>query len=209
MIGVVANHTDETAGHRAQPAFFRSFPHEYASRMSVLMRVEGDPRRYFAPLRQTITNVNRDLAVMDVRTVDDLLEDLSHQRRVPATALTAIGFFGLLLSAVGLYGVVAYGVRERSRELGIRLALGASPADVRWLVVREGFAIIGAGGAIGAAATIALTQVMRSRLFGVRTLDPPTLVTVGAVLIAVGFGALYLPARWASAIEPAETLRAE
>jgi ABC-type antimicrobial peptide transport system permease subunit len=121
----------------------------------------------------------------------------------------SFGLLGLLLSAVGLCGVVAYGVRERARELGIRLALGARPADVRRLVLRQGFTIIGVGLAFGAAATAALTQVMRSSLFGVDPLDPPTLATVCAVLTAVGFAALYLPARWASRIEPAQTLRAE
>lgn len=189
--------------------FYLPFPHEYASRMTILIRVQGDPGNFFAPVRHTITAVNQDLSVVDLRTMDDLLEDLAGQRRIPATALTVVGLLGLLLSAVGLFGAVAYGVRERAGEFGIRLALGARPADVRRLVLRQGFTIIGIGLAFGATATAALIPIMRSRLFGVDPLDPPTLAAVCAVLSAVGFAALYLPARWASRIEPADTLRAE
>lgn len=209
VIGVVANVTEGTPEKRPLPAFYLPFPHEYAARMSVLVRVQGDPERFFATVRQTIHDINRDLSIVDLRSMDGLLEENARQRRLPATALTVVGLLGLLLSAVGLYGVVAYGVRERVREIGIRLALGARPADVRRMVLRQGFTIIGIGLALGAAETAAATQVLRSRLFGVGSLDPLTLLTVCAVLTAVGFAALYLPARWASRIEPSETLRAE
>jgi putative ABC transport system permease protein len=209
VIGVVADLTEGSSAQHPQPVFYRPFPHEYASRMTILIRVQGDPGNFFAPVRHTITAVNQDLSVVDLRTMDNLLEDLAGQRRIPATVLTVVGLLGLLLSAVGLFGVVAYSVRERAGELGIRLALGARPADVRRLVLRQGFTMIGIGLAFGATATAALVQVMRSRLFSVDPLDPPTLATVCAVLSAVGFAALYLPARWASRIEPAHTLRAE
>jgi ABC-type antimicrobial peptide transport system permease subunit len=114
-----------------------------------------------------------------------------------------------LLSAVGLYGVVAYGVRERAQELGIRLALGARPVDVRRLVLRQGFTIVGIGLAIGVVGTTAIAQVLRNRLFGAAVMDPTMLLAVGAVLLAASFTALYLPARWGSALEPAQTLRSE
>jgi ABC-type antimicrobial peptide transport system permease subunit len=177
--------------------------------MTIVMRVQGDPGPFFAEVRRTIREVNRDLAVVDLRTIDEFLDNLAAQRRIPATAFALVGLLGLILSAVGLYGVVAYGVRERSRELGIRLALGARPADVRRLVLRQGFTIVAIGLAIGAAGTAAFTQVVRSTLFGVGPMDPATLVAVCAVLMAAGFAALYFPARWASGLEPAQTLRSE
>lgn len=209
VIGVVANFTDATSAGRPQPAFYLPFPREYAPRMSLLIRVQGDPERLFVPVRHTINAVNRDLSLVDLRTMGSLLEDRTGQRRIPATMLTIVGLLGLLLSAVGLYGVVAYGVRERAHELGIRLALGARPTDVRRLVLRQGFTLIGVGLACGAAATVASAAVLRNRLFGVGPLDPPTLLTVSAVLTTVGFAALYLPARWASRIEPTQALRRE
>jgi ABC-type lipoprotein release transport system permease subunit len=113
----------------------------------------------------------------------------------------------LLVSAGVL--VRSCGVRERARELGIRLALGARPADVRRMVLRQGFTVVGLGLAIGLAGSAALTRVARSTVFGIGSLDAASLAAVCAVLIAAGFAALYLPARWASALEPALTLRSE
>ena len=105
--------------------------------------------------------------------------------------------------------MVAYGVRQRAQELGIRLALGARPSDVNRLVLRQGFIIVGIGLAIGAVGAVAVAQVARTTLFGFGRLDAPTVAVVCAVLSATGFAALYLPARWASRVEPAQTLRGE
>ncbi|MPY87054.1 MAG: FtsX-like permease family protein [Luteitalea sp.] len=209
VIGVVSNTEEGPLNQRPQLTFYRPFPHEYVARMTVLLRVQHDPSRVFAEVRRTIRGVNQDLSIVDLRTIDELRDDLAGQRRIPATALAVVALLGLLLSAVGLYGVVAYGVRERARELGIRLALGARPSDVRRLVLRQGFTMVGIGLAVGGLATVGFTQVVRSALFGVGPLDPATLGVVCAVLMATGFAALYLPARWASRLEPARTLRSE
>jgi predicted permease len=209
VIGVVSNIDEGSPNQRPQAAFYQAFPHEYSARMTVLMRVQGDPGPFFGEVRRTIREVNQDLSIVDLRTLEELLDNLAEQRRIPATALTLVGLLGLLLSAVGLYGVVAYGVRERTREIGIRLALGARPTDVRRLVLRQGFTIVGIGLGIGAVATVAFTQVVRSTIFGAGAIDPSILLAVCAVLMAAGFAALYLPARWASGLEPARTLRSE
>ena len=209
VIGVVANSEKESATRRPQPAFYLPFPQEYGARMTVLMRVHGEPSLFFTTIRQIVRDLDRDLAIVDMRTMDDLLDDLAHQQQIPATVLTLVAALGLLLSAVGLYGVVAYGVRERARELGIRLALGARPVDVRRLVLRQGFSIVGIGLAIGVSGTAAIAQVLRNRLFGAGVMDPTMLLAVGVVLLATSFTALYLPARWGSALEPAQTLRSE
>ena len=209
VVGVIANMERESASRRAQPAFYLAFPQEYAARMTVLMRVHGDPGPFFATMRKTVQQLNQDLAIVDTRTMDELIGDVAHQQQIPATVLAIVAMFGLLLSAVGLYGVVAYGVRERTRELGIRLALGARPVDVRRLILRQGFTIVGIGLAMGVAGTLAIAQVLRNRVFGVGAMDLTMLLAVGAVLMAVSFAALYLPARWGSALEPALTLRSE
>jgi predicted permease len=207
VVGVVRTVTRDDGGMRPQPMFYRPSSQEYAPRMTALVRVRGDTSGTPAEIRRTIERVNRDLAIVDLRSVNDLLAARASQRRAPATAFTAIGALGLLLSAVGLYGVVAYSVRERARELGIRLALGARPVDVRRAVVRQGFAIVGVGLGVGLVFTAVFTQVIRSSLFGTRVLDPVTFAAVAVILIATAWTALYFPARWASALDPALTLR--
>jgi hypothetical protein len=206
VIGIVSS----VGGSPNQPqhqAFYQPFPHQYSARMTLVMRVNGEPSTAFAEVRRTIRDVNQDLSIVDLRTVDEQLEAVAEQRRIPATAFGLVALLGLVLSTVGLYGVVAYGVRERARELGIRLALGARPSDVRRLVLRV--TIVGMGLAIGIAATVAMTAVVRSRLFGAGALDPVTLAAVCAALTMAGLVALYLPARRASRLEPALTLRNE
>ncbi len=177
--------------------------------MTVLMKVHGDPGPYFGKVRRTIREVNRDLSIVDLRTFEQLLDANAAQRRGPATVLSLVALLGLLLSAVGLYGVVAYGVRDRAREIGIRLALGARPSDVRRLVLRQGFTIVAIGLAVGGVGAVASAQVVRRLLVGTSPLDPLTLATVCAILLVAALGALYLPARWASRLEPAQTLRGE
>jgi putative ABC transport system permease protein len=207
VVGVVPNLDQGSDTREPRPAFFRPFPHEYAARMSVVLRARANPSALFADVRRTVREVNRDLAIVDLRTMEDALDSYAQQRRVPATALALVGLLGLLLSAVGLHGVIAYSVRERARELGIRLALGARPTDVRRLVLKQGFKIVGIGLILGGAGTFVFAQVMRSTVFGVGTIDPATILAVCTVLLGAGFAALYLPARWASLIEPAHTLR--
>lgn len=209
VIGVVSNVMAESSVRPAQPMFYQPFPQEYSASMSVLLRVQHDPARTIADVRRIVRDINPDLAIEDIRTLDEYNDTFDAIRRGPATAFTFVGLLGLLLSGVGLYGVVAYSVRERIHELGIRLALGARPADVRRLVLRQGGRIALIGLAIGTLASIVVTQILRRAIFGSAALDPTTLVAVSAVLSAAAFAALYVPARWASRVEPARTLRSE
>jgi putative ABC transport system permease protein len=209
VIGVVPDLGERSFNGRAQPTFYQPFPEEYSPRMSVLMRIRGAPGPFFDQVRRTVHQVNRDLSIVDLRTLEQWLDANAAQRRIPATILSVVGLFGLLLSAVGLYGVVAYGVRERAQEIGIRLALGARPADVRRLVAGEGFTIVAIGAIAGVAAAVACTQVVRRFLFGIVPFDPPTLVSVCAILLVAAFAALYVPARCASHLGPAQMFRGD
>jgi ABC-type antimicrobial peptide transport system permease subunit len=177
--------------------------------MTVVMRVQGEPSRFYAEVRRVVRDLHQGLAIVDLRTVDELQGLRAEQRRIPAIALALIGLLGLLLSAVGLYGVVAYGVRERAREFGIRLAVGARPSDIRGLVLSQGFTTVSIGLALGVATTAAFAQLLRSSVFGINAVDPFLVAGVCAVLVMTGFAALYIPARWASGVEPAYTLRSE
>jgi predicted permease len=209
VIGIVEDAEASSPGRPAQAAFYQLFPHEYSRRMTLVLRVQADPSRFYPDVRRLVRELHQDLAIVDLRTVDQLQGIRADERRMPATALALIGLLGLLLSAVGLYGVVAYSVRERAREFGIRLAVGARPSDIRRLVLRQGFITISIGLALGAAATTMSAQLLRSSVFGIGVVDPLLVAAVCAVLVMTGFAALYLPARWASGAEPAHTLRSE
>ncbi|MEX2273002.1 MAG: ABC transporter permease [Vicinamibacterales bacterium] len=208
VIGVVSDMTG-TAELSPRPAFYQLFPHEYSARMTIVIRAHGEPQPLVPEVQRTIRAVDPDLAIVDLRTMEDLLRQLSQQRRAPALALTVVAILALFLSGVGLYGVIAYGVRLRGRELGVRPALGATPGDVRRLVLRQGAGFLAAGLVIGVAASVTMTQLARSRWLGLGAVDPVTLAIVCGVLMAVGCSALYLPARWASSVEPAQTLRSD
>jgi predicted permease len=209
VIGVVPDPRERALSARAQPTFYEPGQHVYSPRMTLLIRVRGDAESSLAIVRQTIREVNQDLSIVDLHTVDALFDAAVAQRRMPATVMSFVGLLGLLLSAVGLSGVIAYSVRERAREMGIRLALGAQPSDVRWLVLRQGFTIVGVGLAVGVAAVALLMPIVRSTLFGVAALDFSTIAAVVVVLLATSTAALWLPALWASRVPPASTLRSE
>ena len=209
VIGVVSNLAEGTGVRPPQPTFYQPFPQEYAPAMTVLLRVQHDPARTIADVRRVVREINPDLAIEDLRTMDEWNENFDTIRRIPATAFSFVGLLGLVLSVVGLYGVVAYGVRERAREIGIRLALGARPADVRRLVLRQGFTIALVGLAIGTLTAMVVTEILPRAVFGSAALDPMTLGVVSGVLLCAAFAALYVPARWASRVEPAFTLRSE
>jgi predicted permease len=205
VIGVVA--ATDTSPTGARPTFYRPFPQEYGARMTAFVRARGDTDSIFARIRQTIRDVNQDLSIVDLQTVDHALGTLASQRRIPATVFAVVGLLALLLSAVGLYGVMAYSVRERARELGIRLALGARPGSVRRLVLRQGLVLVGTGLTLGGGAAVLFSKILRWTLFGVGATDPLMLFGVGMVLALPALAALYFPARWASAVEPAQILR--
>jgi ABC-type antimicrobial peptide transport system permease subunit len=123
--------------------------------------------------------------------------------------LAIAGVMALVLGIVGIYGVIAYGVTQRTREIGIRIALGAHPAGLQQMFVRHGLLLAGIGAALGLAAAAGLTRLMSSLLFGVAALDPVTYAGVAAILIAAAALASYFPARRATAVDPIEALRAE
>jgi predicted permease len=164
---------------------------------------------FLTETRQAIWSANANLPVFQVRTLKDLY-DRSMARTSFTLALLAIaGAMALLLGVVGIYGVIAYAVSQRTREIGIRMALGAQPAGLQGMFVRHGMLLAAVGAALGLAAAFGLTRLMSSLLFGISALDPATYGVVSAVLIAAAALASYLPARRATAVDPVEALRTE
>jgi predicted permease len=209
IVGVVANSTRQSLTHPVRGEIYQPLSLADSARTTVLVRVSGEAEAAGPMIRRAIRDVHADLAVADLRPVADLVSEPDEQRRLPAVVLSVIGVLGLLLTAVGLCGVVTYSVRQRTRELGIRLALGASPARIRWLVLLQGFRIVGVGGMVGLAGTAALRSVARSLVFAARPVDAPTITALAALLCGTAWVALYLPARWASKVDPVRTLRGD
>jgi hypothetical protein len=175
----------------------------------LLVRTRGDPAALSPAIRRVIRDIDPQLAAFGVEPLERTLARSVSQRRFVMLLLVLFAGLALTLAAVGVYGVLAYGVAQRSREIGIRLALGARPAALRRQVVGQGLLLAGAGVAIGTAGAVALARTLQSMLFGVRSTDVATLVTVAVVLLLVALGASYLPARQATRVDPMMVLRAE
>ena len=180
---------------------------EWASNVVLHVRTAGDPRLVRDHVRAAIRSINPQLPVYDETTLADRRSLALSQDRMMAALSAALGLMALLLTAVGIYSVIAYSVGRRTAEIGIRMALGATAASVRWMVVRETLVLVTIGGAIGIPLSLTGARVLKSMLFGVAPEDPLTLAATLAVLIGAGLLAGYLPARRAARLDPASALR--
>jgi len=177
--------------------------------MDIAVRTTGDPRQYVGAIRRAIQSVDADQPMSSVRDLDEMVSASLGQRRMSTVLLGTFAGIALVLACIGLYGVMAYSVSQRAREMGIRMALGARHLDVMGLVLRQGMTLVLAGIAIGVVAALLLTRVMASQLYDVRATDPATFVGVALLLAGVAFLATYLPARRATHVDPVVTLREE
>jgi ABC-type antimicrobial peptide transport system permease subunit len=153
--------------------------------------------------------VSPSIPIAQERTMQDLYADSLARTSFTVVLLGIAGVMALVLGVIGIYGVIAYVVAQRKRELGIRAALGARPPQLERMFVRQGIVLTGVGAAVGLSAAVALARVMSSLLFGVGPMDPTAYVAAGAVTIAAAALASYVPARRAAKIDPIETLRAD
>ncbi len=174
-----------------------------------LVILADNPMTFAAAARQRIWEVDRDQPVSNVATLDDILDDEVRQRRVQALLLGAFSALALVLACVGLYGVLSFLVSQRTQEIGVRIALGARPSDILSDVVGRGLALAAAGTAIGLAATLALTRLVETLLFGVSARDPFTFIAVPAILLLVASTACFIPALRAMRVDPMTALRYE
>jgi putative ABC transport system permease protein len=166
-----------------------------------------DPLSLVAPLRTAVSAVDPEQPLADVRTMDQWVVRSLENRRTPMVLLGLFGAVALVLSTIGIYGVLAFGLAQRVRELGIRQALGADRRAILRLVLGQGLRTAGLGVLIGLGGAFALTRYLESLLFGVRSHDPLVFVAVTALLLSVAILACYVPARRATRIDPMEALR--
>jgi predicted permease len=179
------------------------------SEQSLAVQTTGDPAAFVEPIKQAIWSVNSTLPLERITTMSDLVADSEAQRSFALTIFAAFGLAALLLAGVGVYGVIEGSVTERTREIGVRSALGATPARLAALVVRQGLGLTAIGIVFGVLAAAGATQAITSLLFGIAPFDPVTYLGVVALLLAVAFVACYAPAARAARVDPAITLRAD
>jgi predicted permease len=182
---------------------------EFVTGMTAYVRTQGDPASFFNPLRQVVRDVEASVPMYDMRTLDQQVENSLVTERMLATLSSVFGALATLLAAIGLYGVMAFMVARRTREIGIRMALGARGTSVVWLVMREVLVLSAGGLAIGLPAAWMVTRLVQTQLFGVKPTDPFTMAIAVLGIATVAAVSGYLPARKATAIDPMRALRFE
>jgi putative ABC transport system permease protein len=209
VVGVAANVKQYTIGEPATAQLYQPKAQAGGIFSSVALRTAGDPMALADQLRNAIWAVDPDQPVWKIRSMQSLVERDVAPQQFTSRLTTGFALLALLLAAVGVYGVMSYAVAQRTREIGIRMALGAYHSQVVRLVIGRGLRIVAIATALGLGAALAGTRLLRSQLFGVGATDMLTFVTVPAILGAVAMLACYLPARRASRVDPLIALRNE
>ena len=208
VVGVVGD-VRSNLQEEAQPAFY--FPHAHIGMqgMVVVVRTNSRPESLAAALRAKVRELDSSQPVYNVRTMEEIMSNASAQPRFQTMLLSLFSIAALLLAAVGIYSVMAYLVRQRRREISIRMALGASARDILRMVVRQGMRYVLLGTVLGLAASFALMRLMKSLFFDVSAVDPLTFISATLLLIGVGLAACYLPARRVTKLNPSTILQHE
>lgn len=194
-----------------EAGLFLPFSQDTNPFINYVVRTAGNPANALSAVRSSLRAVDPQLVLIQPFTMDQIIAQSPSVflRRYPSYLMGSFAALALLLAMVGLYGLISYAVSQRTRELGIRIALGAQEKDVMKLVLGEGARLTFMGVILGLAAALGLTQLMRSLLFGVDAMDPATFVSVAVVLALVAIAASYIPARRAMGTDPSITLRYE
>ncbi len=211
IVGVVGHtkHEGLDATPRVQVYFDEAQAPFNVNSMQVAVRTSGDPKTYVSAIRGAIHEIDRDMPMSKVNTLDVMVDNSMGQRRLSTVLLGVFAGLALLLASIGIYGVMSYTVAQRTRELGVRVALGASRQSVLGLVMRQGVTITLIGVVIGLVGAFGLTRLIATQLFSVRATDPATFATVTVVLVAVAIAATLVPALRATRIDPLTALREE
>jgi putative ABC transport system permease protein len=214
VVGVVGDVRANALDQEPFPTMY--FPTQYFTAnvrqwavQDIVVRTAGRPEAALAGVRQKVREMDPELAVSNVRTMDEWIANGAAQPRLDTTLLAGFAAIALLIASIGIYGVLAYSVNRRTREIGVRMALGAQAGDVLRMVVREGMVVAVAGIAVGLIAAVAASRALSTLLFGVASRDPLTFGGVAALLSLVALLACYVPARRASRVTPMEALRDE
>jgi len=209
IIGVVGNVRYDSLIDESPPAVYFPHPDLAYSFMTLVIRTDGDPSAIAPAVQREIRAMDPNQPVSDVRTMDQVMSQWTSRSRFNTLLLGLFAALATLLSAVGIFGVMNYSVALRTREIGLRLAVGAQPRQVLLLVLKQGFVLTIAGVVLGLGAAFALTRLLSGLLFGVGAVDVTTFTTISLLLVVVSLLACYLPARRAMRIDPLQALRYE
>jgi putative ABC transport system permease protein len=210
IIGEIGNTRDLTTKEAPEPEFFAAFNQtDRAAAISLVVRTKAEPLAAVSAIQDRIWSLDKAQPVEDIKSMDQMVARANAAPRFQTFLLGIFGALGLLLAVVGIYGVISYSVSQRTHEIGIRMALGAEPGQVLRLVLMQGLKLAAAGVVIGVVASLALTRLMASLLFGVSATDPITFAGVAIVLTIAALAACYVPARRAMGVDPMVALRHE
>jgi predicted permease len=209
VVGVTPTGKYNTLGEEPRPFYYLPLWQEYNGAVTLHVRTAGDPRAMMSSVRDAVRSVDATVPVFDVKTMEEQLLVALLPARLAGTLLGAFGLLALLLASVGIYGVMAYSVVQRTREIGVRRALGAQTTNVMRLILGEGLRLAAIGLAIGLAAAVALTRFAASLLYGVTPTDPLTFAGAIGILTAAALVACYIPALRALRVDPVTALRYE
>ncbi len=209
VVGIAANGKYRRLAYDSAPLILTPLMQRYESVVILHVRVKGDPLEFVPAVERTVHGLSADLPLYNVTTLKTSMQMGNVFERIAVTFAGSFGLLALVLAAVGIYAVISYTTRQRTHEIGIRIALGAGKATIFRQVLRQGLRLTLAGLAVGLAASLVLTRFLRTVLFGVGATDLLTIAGVAVLLCAVALAACYLPARRAAAVDPMQALRTE
>jgi ABC-type antimicrobial peptide transport system permease subunit len=208
IVGVVADTKNESLVAAPEPAIYFTFRQFSFRGLNLVVRGDAAPAALIGVVRTAVQRLDPKLPLGPARPMDDVVGDATDRPRALMVLMTIFASLALGLAALGVYSVLSYAVSQRRHELSVRMALGARPSDVLWLVVRQGFVLALAGGAIGALGALALGRTLSSLLYGVSSIDGVAFSVAVAVAVGTALAACALPARRAARLDPLAGLRA-
>jgi putative ABC transport system permease protein len=209
IVGVVADVAQYALDRQPPMQIYLADAQYPASFMTLVVRTASDPAGFAPAVRNEVRTLDKEQAVFGIATLEELMGASIALRRFLMLLLLSFASAALALAAVGIYGVISSAVTQRTREIGLRMALGAQTRDVLGLVVRQGMTLTLIGAAIGLIAALGLTRLIKNLLFGVSTTDPATFLVIALLLALVALLACYLPARRATKVDPMVALRCD
>ena len=209
IVGVVPDGKYNSLGEDPKPAVYTPLYRDYSGQVTLVARTHSDPRQVLSALRGEVQKLDPSVSVYAAKTLKEHLGTSLFPARMAAIALGSFGVLALILAAVGIYGVMSHVVAGRTREIGLRMALGAQLSDVQKLILKQGMFLAAIGSGFGLVIALGGARMMKSLLYGVSTSDPITFTGVALLLVGIAFLACWIPARRASRVEPMIALRAE